>query len=215
MSDLRVEIYHGGEFETKQGLYYYKGGTVHTLYDVDFTVLKIDSCLDYLREAGYGDGLKLYYKKSSCRSRDDFKLIWNDECLNEIREDAKTACMIEIYVYHCAEEKGIHIINEINFIDDGIELEDPDYEEEEYSESDQSEEESDTDEELEEIREKKRMLKKGLIDLLRDGNLTDMDVNNGRFNVMVEQSFDRDESHKIALLVYYLVLHLKSFAVPD
>ena len=48
-----------------------------------------------------------------------------------------------------------------------------------------------------------RMLKEGLINLLREGNLTDMNVNNGRFNVMVEQSFDRDESHKIVLLVSY------------
>ncbi|KAL1831631.1 hypothetical protein ACET3Z_001282 [Daucus carota] len=86
--------------------------------------------------------------------------------------------MIEIYVDHCAEEKGTNIVDGMNFIDDGIEIENPDYEEEEYTESDQSKGESDTDEELEEIKDKKGILKEGLIDPSRDSNLTNMDVEN-------------------------------------
>lgn len=106
MNDMRVEIYHGAEFQTKEGIYYYKRGTVDTLYDVDLSVFTIDSCLEYLQEAGYGNELKLYYKKYGSRDRDGYKLIWNDDCLNEIREDAKNVSIIEIYVDHCAEKMG-------------------------------------------------------------------------------------------------------------
>lgn len=94
-------------------------------------------------------------------------------------------------------------MEDVSFVDDDIESDDPDYhDEEEYSESDNEHSEddsdddkvaeSDTDEELEEIRERKRKLKEGMIDLLREGNLTDMNVNNEAYNVTVELGNDRN-----------------------
>ncbi|KAK1379145.1 hypothetical protein POM88_025889 [Heracleum sosnowskyi] len=63
MNSIRVEIQHGGEFNTKEGIYYYKGGTIDNIYNVDISALSIDRCLNFLRDIGYGNGLKLYYKK--------------------------------------------------------------------------------------------------------------------------------------------------------
>ncbi|KAK1374865.1 hypothetical protein POM88_031058 [Heracleum sosnowskyi] len=167
MDNIIVKIHHGGEFQSKQGIYYYKGGTVDTLYDVDLNAFTLDRCLEYLQEAGYGNELKLYYNKPGSRNKDGYKLIWNKDCVEKIREDAKFVSQIMLYVDHCAEEKGKNVVDELNFGDDGTELDDPDFEEEEYNDSDHDITgkdvgvESDIDEELEEIRERKRMLKKG------------------------------------------------------
>ncbi|KAL8115171.1 hypothetical protein AgCh_021848 [Apium graveolens] len=178
MNDLRVEIHHGGEFKNKEGIYYYKGGKIDTLYDVDLSILTVDSCLDYLQEAGYGKGLKLYYKKHGSHDRDGYKLLWNDESFNEIRKDAKKVSMIEIFVDHYAEEKVTNIMEYISFVDDDMESDDPDYHDEE---------------DYKEIREIKRKLKEGLIDPLREGNLTDLNISNSATNITVELGNDRDD----------------------
>ncbi|KAK1397571.1 hypothetical protein POM88_007435 [Heracleum sosnowskyi] len=99
-------------------------------------------------------------------------------------------------VHHCAEEKVYDVVEEMNFESDGSEPDDHDYEEEQYSDSEEScdedsigdDVESHSDEEVEAIRERKRMLKEGMIDRLREGNLTDMNIRNG--------VFDRDEERQ-------------------
>lgn len=165
MNNIRLEIHHGGEFQSKQGIFYYKGGKVDTHYDIDLSVLTLPRCLEYLEKRGYGTGLKLYYNKPGSRNKDGYKLIWNEDSVEEIREDAKSVGEIRLYVDHCTQEHGKTVVDELNVIDDGTESDDPDYEEEEYSDSDHSEDfsdssgkdagvESDIDEELEEIREK-------------------------------------------------------------
>lgn len=191
---LRLEINHGGQFESKQGIYYYKGGTTDTLCDVNISAMTLEHLLDYLQEAGYGKGLKIYYMKPGSVNKDGFKLIWNDDCINEIREDIKNVNLIELFVDHCAEEKGKNVVEEMDFGDDGSEDEVSDFEEEVSSESEHTEDDSeseglvdsDIDEEAEEIRERKRKVREGLIDPLREGNLTDMNVGNGMHNVHIE-----------------------------
>lgn len=166
-NDLRLEINHGGKFESKQGIYYYKGGTVDTLCDVNISAMTLEHLLDYLQEAGYGKGLKIYYKKPGSVNKDGFKLIWNDDCINEIREDIKNVNLIELFVDHCAEEKGKNVVEEMDFGGDGSEDEVSDFEEEvsiksEHTEDDSDSEglvDSDTDEEVEEIRERKRKVR--------------------------------------------------------
>ncbi|KAK1370579.1 hypothetical protein POM88_036671 [Heracleum sosnowskyi] len=138
MNSIRVEIQHGGEFNSKEGIYYYKGGTIDNIYNVDISALSIDRCLNFLRDIGYGNGLKLYYKKPLTTGKESYILLWNDESVEQLRKD------------------------EMNFESDGS-----DYEEEQYSDSEEScdedsigdDVESDSDEELEAIRERKRMLK--------------------------------------------------------
>ncbi|KAK1397837.1 hypothetical protein POM88_007700 [Heracleum sosnowskyi] len=81
-----------------------------------------------------------------------------------------------LFVDHCAEEKVDDVVEEMNFESDGSEPDDHDYEEEQYSDSEEScdedsigdDVESHSDEEVEAIRERKRMLKEGMIDPLSE-----------------------------------------------
>ncbi|KAK1397840.1 hypothetical protein POM88_007703 [Heracleum sosnowskyi] len=101
-----------------------------------------------------------------------------------------------LFVDHCAEEKVDDVVEEMNFESDGSEPDDHYYEEEQYSDSEEScdedsigdDVESHSDEEVEAIRERKRMLKEGMIDPLSEGNLSDMNIRNG--------VFDRDEERQ-------------------
>ncbi|KAK1370160.1 hypothetical protein POM88_036252 [Heracleum sosnowskyi] len=191
MNSIRVEIQHGGEFNTKEGIYYYKGGTIDNIYNVDISALSIDRCLNFLRDIGYGNGLKLYYKKPLTTGIESYILLWNDESVEQLRKDVMPLSSVCLFVDHCAEEKVDDVVEEMNFESDVS-----DYEEEQYSDSEEScdedsigdDVESDSDEELEAIRERKRMLKEGMIDPLREGNLTDMNIGNG--------VFDRDEERQ-------------------
>ncbi|KAK1397842.1 hypothetical protein POM88_007705 [Heracleum sosnowskyi] len=102
-----------------------------------------------------------------------------------------------LFVDHCSEEMVDDVVEEMNFESDGSELDDHDYEEEQYSDSEEScdedsigdDVESHSDEEVEAIRERKRMLKEGMINPLSEGNLSDMNIRNG--------VFDRDEERQL------------------
>ncbi|KAK1351863.1 hypothetical protein POM88_026952 [Heracleum sosnowskyi] len=160
MNSIRVEIQHGGEFNTKEGIYYYKGGIIDNIYNVDISALSIDRCLNFLRDTGYGNDLKLYYKKPLTTGKESSILIWNDESVKQLRKDVMPLGSVCLFVDHCAEEKVEDVVDEMNFESDRSEPDDHDYEEEQYSDSEEScdedsigvDVESDSDEEVEAIR---------------------------------------------------------------
>lgn len=177
MDPVRIEIHHGGRFETRESIYYYIGGTTENIYNVDSRSLSVEILLKFLNEIGYGDGLKLYYKSPKVMGKNGYKLIWNFESIKELQEDAKKNGFVSIYVDHCAEEKRKNVADEEMHIvgeDNVVESDDPDYEDDEYSDSGEDDEfwdsdyndmESDADDELEQIREKKKELREGKIDI--------------------------------------------------
>lgn len=125
-------------------------------------------------------------------------MLWDFESIKEVRFDVIKYGIVSLYADHCAEEKkkdvNITAHHDLNEVGNVNELDDLDHEKDVDSECSTDEKllsgddiESNYDEELEEIREKKRMLKEGNIDPLRDGNLTGMYISNGTNNVTVEQ----------------------------
>ncbi|KAL1805892.1 hypothetical protein ACET3Z_028960 [Daucus carota] len=183
MDTIKPEIYHGGEFKTREGIYYCKGGKCDTIYGVEINDLLLERFLTYFNRSGYGNGLKLYYKKHLPADKEVYKLLWNHESIEELRVHAIKSGFVSIYADHCAEEQKKDFSNSVehewNLLDDGDELDDPDYRKDDDSECSIDEEllsgddidvESDVDEELEEIREKKRMLREGNINPLKDGS---------------------------------------------
>ncbi|KAK1361480.1 hypothetical protein POM88_045954 [Heracleum sosnowskyi] len=207
MESIRLEINHGGQFKTNEGIYYYTGGTSENIYNVDIRSLSVETLLKFLKEIGYGDGLKLYYKPHKVTGKEGYKLIWNLESIKDLQEVAKTGGFVNIYVDHCGEEKRKNVVEErMNIAGEGNEVEsdDPDYEDDEYSDSEEEDElesdddnvQSDVDDELEAIREKKKMLREGKIDPLKEGNLTEMHIGNGSHNVPIETTYDTREQHE-------------------
>lgn len=45
MDTIKLEIYHGGEFKTREGIYYYKGGKCDTIYGVEINDLLLERFL--------------------------------------------------------------------------------------------------------------------------------------------------------------------------
>ncbi|KAK1390442.1 hypothetical protein POM88_018620 [Heracleum sosnowskyi] len=131
-----------GEFKTREDIYYYKGGTVDTIYNVDVSDLTLECFLDYLKLTGYGNDLKVYYKKPMTIGKEGYKFIWDHESVKELRLDAISLGHVSIYVDHCAEEKNKQVVEqEMDFLDDDDDETDDAY----YKEDDS---ECSTDEEL-------------------------------------------------------------------
>lgn len=102
MDKTKLEYYHGGEFITREGIYYYAGGTIETIYDVDFKALTIESFRNFATQnLGYADGLKFYYKTHDKANNDRYKILWNDETNNELIEDALRVGYVDVFVDHC------------------------------------------------------------------------------------------------------------------
>ena len=45
MDTIKLEIYHGGEFKTREGIYYCKGGKCDTIYGVEINDLLLERFL--------------------------------------------------------------------------------------------------------------------------------------------------------------------------
>ncbi|KAL1813759.1 hypothetical protein ACET3Z_023824 [Daucus carota] len=213
MDTVKLEIHHGGEFKTKEGIYYYKGGKCATIYGVDVSDLSLERFLGYLDDVGYGTGLKVYYKKPLTISQEAYKLLWDFESIKEMRFDAIKYGIVSLYADHCAEEKKKDV-NELDDLDHEKDVDSECSTDEELLSGDDTDVESDYDEELDEIREKKRMLREGNIDPLRDGNLTEMHISNGTNNVTVEQVVEepqeRQERQETERLTTVTAMHSKS-----
>ena len=91
----RVEIHHGGEFKTREGVYYYKGGTIDNIYNVDVSALTVDRFLNFLHEIGYGNGLKLYYQKPLTTGKESYIFLWNNE---SVRASPRAKCIMVGYI---------------------------------------------------------------------------------------------------------------------
>ena len=200
----KVEIHHGGKFETREGVYYYKGGTIDNIYNVDVSALTIDRFLNFLHDIGYGNGLKLYYQNPLTTGKESYVFLWNDESVRKLHRDALSLGYVSLFVDHCAEEKQKNVVEEHASSADN-EGDDSNFEDEDYSDkSGDGDEfisdndidiESDVDDELQSIRENKKKLLDGQIDPLKEGNLTDMHINNGDYNAPVHPLYLNDQQH--------------------
>ncbi|WOH05035.1 hypothetical protein DCAR_0624447 [Daucus carota subsp. sativus] len=200
----KVEIHHGGKFETREGVYYYKGGTIDNIYNVDVSALTIDRFLNFLHDIGYGNGLKLYYQNPLTTGKESYVFLWNDESVRKLHRDALSLGYVSLFVDHCAEEKQKNVVEEhVSSADN--EGDDSNFEDEDYSDSSGDGDEfisdndidieSDVDDELQSIRENKKKLLDGQIDPLKEGNLTDMHINNGDYNAPVHPLYLNDQQH--------------------
>lgn len=104
-SGVKVEIHHGGQFTTKNGIRYYKGGKTEYIYDQAVDNISVAMCEKFISaDLGYKN-FKIYWlKDGSSFDSNGCRLLWNDEIIHEMCADALINGRINIYVDHACEE---------------------------------------------------------------------------------------------------------------
>lgn len=79
--------------------YYYVGGTIETIFDVDFKTLNIEWFKNFATQE-FGDG----------RIKNDrYKLLGNDKTNNEVIKDARRVGYVDDFMDQCGEKKLVSV----------------------------------------------------------------------------------------------------------
>lgn len=104
MSFFGVSFHHGGAFVRDPDLVY-RGGSEHVELNVDVHKWSYFEAIEILKELGYADGIRLWWRVDGPKSHEGYRAIISDADALELGDFAiKNRCEAQIFVEHVESE---------------------------------------------------------------------------------------------------------------